>query len=140
MPASSEKSQRILAGLRRLSPHGPGQGLTSTEIARGCKCHKRAIVFIERRASYNLARKLHEECPDLLEAVFPGRPIHELLGRILSRKDPYRTGAAFVRPKREKRAVLVREVPISQLIAEVAPVRPERNFNQRRAREAALNG
>lgn len=135
MPASAQKSEQILAGLRRLSRSRlPGQTFTPLQIARECGCRDRSIVFLERKAQRNLARRLQALCPDLLEAVFQGRPITELLGRV--QKDPYRSGRAFVRPKAEVKVSKIREVPLHQLISEVAPVRPERNFNRRRAAES----
>lgn len=132
MPASLEKSQRIDAGLRRLSSRQrPGETLTPTQIARECGCRDRAIVFIERKAQLRFVSQMQKMYPGLIEQVFNGRPIHELMAQIS--KDPYRSGRPAVRPKLEVKKPVIREVPLYQLISEVAPARPERNFKRSHA-------
>jgi hypothetical protein len=98
--AASAKD-RIVDGCRRLaSQQAAGQCFTVSEIGRACGVTDRAITFIERRAQYRFAKRLHQLCPNLVEEMFRGRPIKEIFGAL--NPDPYCTGKPAVRPRTAK--------------------------------------
>jgi hypothetical protein len=88
---SRGKNEQIVDGFRRLAARQkPGQTFSQSEIARECNVHKRSIAFLERKAQYNFAKRLHDLCPELLGEIFKDRPVTELLAGLSP--DPYRTG------------------------------------------------
>lgn len=94
------KARLIEAGLRRLDLNRkPGQTFSQHEIARRISevetpVSRRAIQIIERKALYNLTRRLNSECPGLLQELLGESTVAEILATSSPSKfSPHRTKA-----------------------------------------------
>ena len=110
-PKSTQAARRdrIVAGLRRLeAERKPGECFTETEIAEACGVTHRAIVFILRKATYNFAKALHAQAPDLFVSHLGSEQAVKTFFTTLNR-NPCRTGEPTGRtPKQRAETVLRR--------------------------------
>lgn len=123
--------QQIVDGCRRLAEQQrPGQTFTPSEIGRACGVHKRAIVFIERQALHNFAKRLHTRCPTVFSEILgEGFDIPRLFAGLKRGSEP--TGAAFVRVARVAAPSRPKLMPLTHVAKQVADERRSRGTSRK---------